>query len=137
MRPRSRFPGRLGGAPRLFELFLGRQQGVPVHEGPAQILGIRKFKPLGVQRFGQSNKVMDLFDIVAVQDDVYRHGDAKRMRPASDGQLLFVNYQTGDAIREQLVRGLKRQLDGVQAARAKAYKAPAVERDTAGDEIGI
>jgi hypothetical protein len=59
------------------------------------------------------------------------------MRPASDGQLLFVNYQTGDAIREQLVRGLKRQLDGVQAARAKACEPPAAERDAAGDEIGI
>jgi hypothetical protein len=30
------------------------------------------------------------------------------MRPASDGQLPFVNYQTGDAIREHLVCGLKR-----------------------------
>jgi hypothetical protein len=28
-------------------------------------------------------------------------------------------------------------LDGIQAARAKACKAPAAERDTAGNEIGI
>jgi hypothetical protein len=59
------------------------------------------------------------------------------MRPASDGQLLFVGYNTGHAIREHLVCGLKRQLDRVQAARAKACEAPAAERDAAGDEIGI
>ncbi len=87
---------------------MGRQQGVPVHEGPAQVLGIREFKPLGVQRFGQGNDVMDLFDIVAVQDDVRCHGDAKRMRPPSDGQLLLMSHHTGDAIREHLVCGLKR-----------------------------
>ncbi len=137
---------RAGGGDVLFglpDLLVARREVGPVDPGPAVELGVRELHPVGAERDRQVGDLAEALDIGAVQHGV----DGERQSGAGEqggrGELALVPGgtlepgQPGDAVGLPGVGVLDGQLHVVQPGRGEFGGAVTVQRQTAGDQVGV
>ena len=86
------------------ELRTRRQQCRAVLKRPTVVLRVRDFHAIGMERFERGNHLFQVIDVLAMDDQVYREGDAvlanpRFANPCCQLNLVRVRASTCDPVR--------------------------------------
>ena len=97
------------------ELRARGQQVIAIGESPAVILDVGELDARGAGRFGDSEHLLELIDVAAVNDEIECDSDAMALQPFEDAEFLRVGFGAGDFVGDFFARALKAQLKVIEA----------------------